>query len=924
MSLGQLGVELYASSARLESDMGRAAQIVESRTRAMDQAAIRARKSLESIGDAGARIGRINGIREAANDMEHLSHTTVGARREMLVIAHELATGNFKRAAGSVMVLGERMDWLHTIMSPTGAALGALVGAALAVAVAFFKGAEQSAAFARSLQLTGNYAGLTEGRFNDMARAVATSAGVTIGNAREITQALVTGGRLSGAALESASVAAAKLAAMTGQKSEEVVRDMEKMSDGVLKWAVNANKQYHFVDGALYDHIKALEEQGRTEQAEIVAIEALNRHLGELDKNVGYLEKAWHGLKNAAAGAWDAMLSWGRHKTVEDELAEAQKEVDRIKGAMQGATGGVNADIYARQFAEASGRLTELTRRKMREDENASLQQSKAQHDQQVVEAKEYWSRMVETHHTGAEQMRIELEKVEREGALAGASRADIEAMKERVRKQFNPDAHRNAAADLGAALKPLESQITAEDKLLSQREQVLNRYYRDNKLSIEGYYDDQETVIRAHTARVSALYDQEIAALTKYANSAKDHATKVEALTRAHELADRKEQAIAADREKLAINTEAMTRDTETYREAVEKLNAELAKQQGRPSSTAAAEFDRTNRALLDRARAAGDTSTLALAGQVREGIEAQDRMNELKQEALRIENELALQETRINLLTKTGQQSELQGMVDIGEQRTEAAQKLDDIAAKMQAIAQQTGLAPMILEADQFKTKVIELQDSANQLGRTFDDIFASSFSQFINTAVSGTKTLKQNFLDMANSIEQAITRIVAQDLAQRLFGIGGGASGGGLFGALFQLLGLTGGGGGGGGGGSFNFTMPATSGGGSDTSGMSSLFGLFGMLGGMAAGGPVGAGSMYEVNERGPELLTVASRTYLMMGSDSGRVTPMSDSDGVGRQNTFHLNIAVPPGTTRLAAQQQASEIMRHANIAMARNA
>lgn len=919
MSLGQLGVEVYASTSRLESDMGRAAQIVESRARAMDQAAVKARKSLESIGDV--RIGRINGVREAANEMNHLEHASAGARREMLVIAHEVFTGNLKRAAGSVMVLGERMDWLGKIMSPTGAMLGLLAAGAIACAVAFVKGAEESTAFGHSLQVTGNYAGLTEGRFNAMAHAVAASSGTTIGNAREITQAFVSGGRFSGAALESASIAAAKLATMTGQKSEEIVRDMEKMSDGVLKWATNANKQYHFVDGALYDHIKALEEQGRVEQAEIVTLEALNKHLGDLDQSLGYLQRAWRGVRDMASGAWDAMLSWGRNKTVEDQLADAQKEVDRIRGAMQGAAGGVNADIYARQLSEAMGRVTELTRRKMRDDENASLQQSKAQHDQQVVEAKDYWLRMVETHHTGAEQLRIELEKIEREGTLAGASRADIEAMKEKVRKQFNRGERRNAAADLGAVLKPLEDQVTAEDKLLSEREQVLTRYYRDNKISIEGYYNDQEIVITAHTKRITALYDQEIAALTRYANAAKDHATKTEALTKAHELADKREQAISADRAKLSLNTEAMTRDTEAYREAVEKLNAELAKQQGRPSSTAAAEFDRTNRALLDRARAAGDTSTLGLAGQVREGIVAQDRMNELKQEAVRIETELALQETRINLLTKTGQQSELQGMIDIGERRTEAAQKLDDIAAKMQAIAQQTGLAPMILEADQFKTKVIELQDSANQLGRTFDEIFASSFSGFINTAVSGTKTLKQNFLDMANSIEQAITRIVAQDLAQRLFGIGGGGGGGGgLFGALFQLLGLTGGGGGGGGGGSYNFTVPSTGGG--ETSGMTSLFGLLGMVGGMAAGGPVGAGSLYEVNERGPELLTVANRTYLMMGDDSGRVTPMGDSASAGNQNIFHLNIAVPPGTTRQSSQQQAAEIMRHANIAMAR--
>lgn len=46
--------------------------------------------------------------------------------------------------------------------------------------------------------------------------------------------------------------------------------------------------------------------------------------------------------------------------------------------------------------------------------------------------------------------------------------------------------------------------------------------------------------------------------------------------------------------------------------------------------------------------------------------------------------------------------------------------------------------------------------------------------------------------------------------------------------------------------------------------------------------ASGGPVAGGRMYEVNERGtPELLESAGKQYLMMGPDSGRVTPITAS-------------------------------------------
>lgn len=57
-------------------------------------------------------------------------------------------------------------------------------------------------------------------------------------------------------------------------------------------------------------------------------------------------------------------------------------------------------------------------------------------------------------------------------------------------------------------------------------------------------------------------------------------------------------------------------------------------------------------------------------------------------------------------------------------------------------------------------------------------------------------------------------------------------------------------------------------------------------FASVPGRANGGPVAAGQMYEVNERGiPELLTYGGKQYLMMGNQSGNVTPMGGSAGGG---------------------------------------
>lgn len=1009
MSLGQLGVELYASSSRLESDMGRAAQIVESRARAMDQAAIKARKSLESIGDV--RIGRINGAREAANEMEHLSHTTVGARREMLVLAHELVTGNYKRAVGSFMVLGERMDWMSKIapilsaaMSPVGIALGVVAGAAIAVAVAYHQAAEESRKFQQSLELTGHAAGITQGQFNAIAQRAATASGVSVKEAREMEQAFVHSGRFSGEALEKVTLLAAKMSAVTGEKAEEIVKDMTRMTEGVTKYALEANKQYHFLDAAMYEHIKKLEEEGRAEDAESLVLDALDRKYGNTTKSVGFLtgainllSNAWNSFKNAVGGG----------TTIDDRIAQIQSQIDALPKSGSITGGAHPSDARARLEAALNAAVKE----KMRQDDNELLEQQKTAQKDREVAAAEHIDKLRKETQTRAELRQKEIEQYKKDAAtlhLSAEQQAkDIAAINEKYKDR---GAASGARADLGAALKPLEDQITAEDKLLSQRQQVLARYYRDNKISAEGYYGDQRIIIEAHIARVSTLYDQEIATLNRYANSAKDHATKVEALTRAHELADKKEQAIAADREKLTLTTEGLARDTETYREQVEKLTAELAKLEGHSATTAGAEFDRQHKALLDKAAASGDTATQAEAARMREIIVNQQTIDNLKEKDHELDAERQIQVDRINILVKTGQESELQGMYEKDELTRKQVITNQTMVDQMRALPNLTDQQALAIK--ELQNRNDDLAASSNTLGKTFTDIFASSFARGINEAVSGTKTLKQAFLDMANSIEQAITQIVSKDLANQLFGnLTGGTSGGGIVGLIAKLFGNAGATGSenvgaaatstpddlisGYGGASkaaaqasnteaqlasttaitasttaqtacsasitalaaaadaaasamANAAAAAASAGGGGGGGMGGLGGLFGSSGAtgseaagaaatstpddliasygaaaMAAGGPVGAGSMYEVNERAPELLTVANRTYLMMGQDSGRVTPMGDSESYGSQNVFNMNIAVPPGTTRQSAQQQGAEIMRHAQIAMARN-
>ena len=73
-----------------------------------------------------------------------------------------------------------------------------------------------------------------------------------------------------------------------------------------------------------------------------------------------------------------------------------------------------------------------------------------------------------------------------------------------------------------------------------------------------------------------------------------------------------------------------------------------------------------------------------------------------------------------------------------------------------------------------------------------------------------------------------------------------------------------------------------------------------------GGRASGGDVYAKGMYQVNEQGPELLSVGNKDYLMMGSQSGAITSNKNLGG-GRANVV-VNIYPQSGET---AQVQSRE-------------
>lgn len=204
----------------------------------------------------------------------------------------------------------------------------------VALAVAYQQGAEEGRRFNAAITMTGNAAGVTDSQLAAMAKRIGDVQGTT-GNAAAALTKLVDTGKIAGDAIEGLGRAAVLSEAATGRSLEDMIKDYERIADAPAEALTKLNERYHFLTLAVYDQVKALEEEGRTQDAARVALntyaQAMEERSVQVVENIGTLERAWNSVTGAAKGAWDAMLAVGRESSLEQKLSQARKNLESLE-----------------------------------------------------------------------------------------------------------------------------------------------------------------------------------------------------------------------------------------------------------------------------------------------------------------------------------------------------------------------------------------------------------------------------------------------------------------------------------------------------------------------------------------------------------------------------------------------------------------
>lgn len=429
-------------------------------------------------------------IDQAAMSSKQLAMATRQVPMQFTDIVTSLAAGQ-----PPLMVLlqqgGQLKDTFGGI-APAAAALGQYVAGlvnpltlsaagAAAIAVAIAKGASESAALQQSLVMSGRTVGAT---FSDLSAAsanVAESTGATRAAAAGAITALISTGRVAVGELNGITDAIVMLDRVGVQAIDDSVKQFEALGKSPVEASLKLNEQYRYLTESVYNQIKALEEQGRTSEAAALAqrtyADTMRERAVELESNLGNVERAWNGVKDAAKWAWDAMLNIGREDAIGEKLKAAEENLARLKenGSWKPWENVGEAELEVRVLRAA----------KQAQDDLAKSKADAYKADQAGIQ----WSRQGEQVSNNRAKREQEIARARQLGLEAGKSELEIQQRISQINEKY----------------KDPKKEQTDREKSTA----LLNQYARENDYALEKLSRGNELALMTERQRVvaEALY---------------------------------------------------------------------------------------------------------------------------------------------------------------------------------------------------------------------------------------------------------------------------------------------------------------------------------------------------------------------------------------------------------------------------------
>ena len=368
-------------------------------------------------------------------------------------------SGNAARALGSY-VLG--------LVNPFSVA----AAAAAALGLAYYQGSKEQDAFMVSMAKTGNAAGLTTSGLKAYSEQISETVG-TQGKAAESLNIFIESGVKAGSSLARLTETAIAWEKATGEGVDKVAAKYVALQNDPLKAAMKLNEGMNFLTLSVYEQVKSLEEQGKTTDAAKVAMDALDSAMAErsktIEQNLGSIQRGWNGITGAAKKAWDAMLNIGRPSSINDQLLDVEKQLERLmsqQGFGETEGGAATGRVSAGQQAKIRESIKALQDRKaalMGQAEAERWAADAAEKNAEAVAAKAAWDKIVNATLSKSEKLELALAKVRETAAAAGITGFELEKQLNAERKKY-AETTKKATGEFKTFLTSIEAKIAAND----------------------------------------------------------------------------------------------------------------------------------------------------------------------------------------------------------------------------------------------------------------------------------------------------------------------------------------------------------------------------------------------------------------------------------------------------------------------------
>ena len=312
---------------------------------------------------------------------------------------------------------GNMMKGMLSFISPLKLGIAGVAGGVGALALAMYKGAEESRAYEKALILTGNQAGTTAGQLQQVAAEVGSATGGYT-EAREAVIALASSGKVGAEDFSQFAQSIVLQSQATGQSVDDLAAKYVEIAKDPLKAVVELSGVYRTLTADVYAQVKALKDQGLEQEAVTLVMKKYSDESAAMaervSENLGWIERSWNGVTKSAAAAWDIMKDIGRQSSAEQKIEGLDKWIREYESRGQRSKGAFGYD--GNTVLESLRRRKSLLEQQIAgEKELAAGEAAKKKREQESISAMEYSAKLADEMRSKEERFQEKRQEAEKQ-----------------------------------------------------------------------------------------------------------------------------------------------------------------------------------------------------------------------------------------------------------------------------------------------------------------------------------------------------------------------------------------------------------------------------------------------------------------------------------------------------------------------------